>query len=155
MTSENKAEQAAGPWQLLDSLRTVLSAVLRETTGAEPGFLAPERPFRELGLDSLGAIEFHRRIGLSTGLSLPVSVVFDHPTLAALTEHLINARRGVQPAAEIRVPRAVIGTEPVAIVGMGCRYPGGIGSPEDLWQVVADERDVTGEFPGDRGWDLD
>src|SRR6202000_1903178 len=44
--------------------------------------------------------------------------------------------------------------EAVAVWGMPCRYPGGIESPDDLWQMVADGRDVVSEFPGDRGWDL-
>ncbi|NJP79936.1 beta-ketoacyl synthase, partial [Streptomyces sp. AA8] len=45
--------------------------------------------------------------------------------------------------------------EPIAIIGMGCRYPGGVRTPEDLWRIVADGVDVVSGFPVDRGWDID
>ncbi|MEV5576841.1 amino acid adenylation domain-containing protein [Spirillospora sp. NPDC052269] len=51
--------------------------------------------------------------------------------------------------------RAADAAEPLAIVGMACRLPGGVGTPDDLWKVVVDGTDTVGPFPTDRGWDLE
>ncbi|MEU5406098.1 SDR family NAD(P)-dependent oxidoreductase [Nocardia asteroides] len=138
----------------------VLSAVLDEVAvvlGYESGAAVDAaKPFRELGFDSLGAVDFRNRLGKATGLALPSTLVFDHPTPAAVAK-LVQSR--VEPAAvSASAPKALRRKqtdEPIAIVGMACRYPGGVASPEDLWELVSSGTDAIGDFPGDRGWDLD
>ncbi|MET9772483.1 SDR family NAD(P)-dependent oxidoreductase, partial [Streptomyces sp. NPDC006415] len=111
----------------------------------------PRRAFRDLGFDSLTAVELRNLLAEATGFALPATVVFDHPTPAALADHLddlildVDGDRGVVASAAA--------DEPIAIVGMACRYPGGITSPGELWQLVAEGRDGITDFPEDRGWD--
>jgi len=114
-----------------------------------------DRSFRELGFDSLTAVELRNRLTAATGLRLSATLVFDYPSPTALVEHLRAELGGT--AAEVTGPVRVNATddEPIAIVGIGCRFPGGVTSPEDLWTLLEDGRDAVGGFPTDRGWDVE
>ncbi|WP_376697806.1 SDR family NAD(P)-dependent oxidoreductase [Streptomyces eurocidicus] len=131
-------------------------AALRHAGRDVPAGPAPDRPFQDLGFDSLAAVDMHRRLTAGTGLALPVTVVFDHPTPAALARHLHELLTGgTEAVAAGRPAPRPADDEPVAIVGMACRYPGDVRSPEDLWRLVAGERDAISGLPEDRGWDLE
>ncbi|MEU4246183.1 type I polyketide synthase [Amycolatopsis sp. NPDC026612] len=113
-----------------------------------------DRPFKDLGFDSLSAIKLRNRLRDFTGVELPSTLIFDYPNPAALADHLRAELRGERPAAPVTVTRSV-SDEPIAIVGMSTRLPGGADSPEELWNLVAEGRDAVSGFPVDRGWDLD
>ncbi|MEV5985173.1 SDR family NAD(P)-dependent oxidoreductase [Streptomyces sp. NPDC052051] len=115
--------------------------------------------FRELGFDSLSAVELRNRLNEATGLRLPSTVVFDHPSPAELQRHLREELLGTAPAAvepvRASVPAArTTADDPIVVVGFGCRLPGDVSSPEEFWSLLAEGRDVVGELPDNRGWDL-
>src|SRR5580693_7028943 len=66
--------------RLLDAIRTATASIIGDVSQDKPGLIDPERSFRELGLDSLGAVELHRRLTAATGISLPVTAVFEYPS---------------------------------------------------------------------------
>ncbi|MYV98127.1 acyl carrier protein, partial [Streptomyces sp. SID3343] len=115
-----------------------------------------DRAFKEQGFDSLTAVELRNRLNAATGLLLPATLIFDHPSPRVLSGYLKTTLLGEtatdQPFAETSLATT---DEPIAIVGMSCRFPGGVRSPEDLWQLLVAEGDAVGEFPTDRGWDTD
>ncbi|WP_282916604.1 type I polyketide synthase, partial [Saccharothrix syringae] len=141
----------------VDAVRAHAAAVLGH---ADPAAVDPARAFREQGFDSLTAVELRNRLAGATGLRLPSTLLFDHPTATAVARFLLgelfggDERDGATPRAE--TPRATAATddEPIAIVAMGCRFPGGVSTPEQLWDLLVAERDVVSDLPADRGWDL-
>ncbi|WP_237554336.1 type I polyketide synthase, partial [Streptomyces sp. SID724] len=148
---------------VLDLVRGQVAAVLGH---GDPNAIGSERPFRELGFDSLTGLDLRNRLTAATGLTLPATLVFDHPTVGLLTAR-VDAELGTEaePGAADGTPQTRAdgpgpvaprpdGDEPIAIVAVACRLPGGVRSPEDLWTLLADGVDAMSDFPTDRGWDL-
>ncbi|MET3805475.1 acyl transferase domain-containing protein/NADPH:quinone reductase-like Zn-dependent oxidoreductase/acyl carrier protein [Nakamurella sp. UYEF19] len=123
---------------------------------ADPTGIDPEQSFTELGFDSLTALELRNSLATVTTLTLPATLVFDYPTCAAVSDHLLDLLVESVPVAT--VPAAVAGPrtadDVVAIIGWGCRYPGGVSTPAGLWDLVADGADGVSGFPTNRGWDI-
>ncbi|WP_418953451.1 type I polyketide synthase [Streptomyces cinnabarinus] len=137
---------------LLDLVRSHVAAVLGH---ANPQSLDAERPFKDLGFDSLTAVELRNRVNAATGLRLPAALTFDHPTPAAVARLVAAELSGVRDEAVTAHAHGGPADEPIAIVAMACRFPGGVGSPEELWRLVGDGRDAVTAFPEDRGWDME
>jgi acyl-CoA synthetase (AMP-forming)/AMP-acid ligase II/3-oxoacyl-(acyl-carrier-protein) synthase/acyl carrier protein len=120
-------------------------------SGVDPASIDPRRSFNELGLDSAAAVGLSGDLERWLGRTLPATTAFDHPTIAALAAHLA----GADPSA-VAVPtqaRPLDPEEPIAIVSMACRLPGGVASPDDLWRLLDEGRDAISSFPPERGWD--
>lgn len=122
----------------------------------DPSELDTERAFRDLGFDSVTVVDLKRRLTQATGVSLSVASLFSHPSVAELALHLAGEFGVTEdsdtaesaPAGHARV------NEPLAVVGMACRLPGDIDSPEGLWHLLEQGGEVVGPMPTNRGWDL-
>ncbi|NBH02778.1 type I polyketide synthase, partial [Amycolatopsis sp. SID8362] len=127
--------------------RDLLKLVTAEAAAVLGAAVDPGTSFRELGFDSAMNVDLAVRLGAATGRTLATTALFDHPTARALAEHLGGA-------APVSAPEtgSAGDADPVVIVGLGCRYPGGAGSPEELWRLVESEVDAITAMPTDRGW---
>ena len=138
---------------LLALVRTEVAAVLDHPS---PDGIDVEQAFTDVGFDSLTAVELRNNLNTATGLKLPATLVFDYPTPVLVGDFLaeeLGLRGAPQLAVAARAGNLI--DEPIAIVAMSCRFPGGVRSPEDLWQLVLDGRDGITGFPTNRGWDIE
>ncbi|MEU9143439.1 type I polyketide synthase [Streptomyces sp. NPDC048349] len=136
---------------LEDLVRTQAAAVLQRQG---PETVPSDRAFRDMGFTSMAIVRLRNRLSAHTGLRLATTAVFDHPTPVALAARLRAEVLGLTRAVSEPV-MAADPDEPLAIVGMACRLPGGVAGPEDLWRLVSEGRDALSSFPEDRGWDLE
>ncbi|WP_345598302.1 acyl carrier protein, partial [Streptomyces marokkonensis] len=134
-----------------EMVRSQVAIVLGHASGDA---IAAGQAFKELGFDSLTALELRNRLVSATGLRLPATLVFDYPSPAAMADFLLAEALGTVEEITVGATVAVADDEPIAIVGMSCRYPGAVAGPDDLWRLVASGGDGISGFPTDRGWDV-
>ncbi|MEO3848427.1 beta-ketoacyl synthase N-terminal-like domain-containing protein [Streptomyces sp. B8F3] len=135
---------------LTDTVAAAVAGVL----GLGSGAVRRREGFASLGMDSLGSVELARSLERSLGVALPRTVAFDHPSVERLAAHLSTLVPGAHDRASTPVrPRATAATtgpEPIAVIGVGCRLPGGVRGPEDYWRLLTEGIDAVGPAPEDR-----
>ncbi|MFF3177786.1 SDR family NAD(P)-dependent oxidoreductase [Streptomyces sp. NPDC057900] len=150
---------------VLELVRVHAAAVRGRATGDS---VAPEKTFKQQGFESVNGIELRNRLRAATGVRLPATLIYDYPTPLAVARLIRDAAAEATTAAPTVPPEAPAGVparreqpasgqdeDAIAIVGMACRFPGGVGSPEGLWELVSSGVDAVSPFPGDRGWDVE
>ncbi|MFJ3973524.1 type I polyketide synthase, partial [Streptomyces parvus] len=150
-----------------DGLRLVLDVIRGEAAAllghASPEAVPPGRAFLDLGFSSLSAVELRNRLDAVSELSLPTTLVYDHPSPEALARHLwseLTENGDSRPAPSGSEATGATGDvggtdgDPIVVVGMSCRFPGGVGSAEELWELLATGADGVRGLPENRGWDL-
>ncbi|MCB9741375.1 MAG: AMP-binding protein, partial [Alphaproteobacteria bacterium] len=148
--------EATGPSQALGGRRVLLDAILAAaaaTHGDLDADIDPERPLRELGFDSVMLAEYAGRVEALVGRHLPMPLFFDHPSPAELVDALLG--EAPEPVAAAAPVAKALDEDPVVLVSMACRFPGGVDSPEALWALLDAGGDAISGFPSDRGWALD
>jgi mycoketide-CoA synthase len=151
-----------------DRLRRLRSLVLSEVTAvlgfADASSLDPRRGFFDLNLDSLMTVELRRRLQQATRVKLPTTLAFDHPSpeqvalflRGALAPALGSPGEAEHSAGDASAPGGVqaSGDDPIAIVGLALRVPGGVEDADGFWRLLEQGTDTVVEIPQSR-WDVD
>ena len=143
-------------------LVTHISAEIAHVLALPIARVDPDQGLFRLGMDSLTSMELRNRLQRALECSLAPTLTFKYPTVREIAEHLagrLNAEREQVPAQPVASTALVVqpvadATEPIAIVGIGCRFPGGVSSPADFWELLRGGVDAIRDLPVDR-WDID
>ncbi|MFI0793603.1 SDR family NAD(P)-dependent oxidoreductase [Micromonospora rubida] len=136
---------------LLSLVRARVALILGYASAED---IAPDAPFQSAGMDSLGAVELRNRLSAEAGFAMPATLVFDYPTPVELARFLRERLTGRDAPAAVEAVAAANPADPIAVVGLGCRLPGGVRGPDGFWDLLATGGEGRSAVPTDRGWDL-
>ncbi|MEU9443028.1 beta-ketoacyl synthase N-terminal-like domain-containing protein, partial [Streptomyces sp. NPDC048304] len=132
-----------------DDVVAFLRATVAELLDVTPESVETGRPLRDLGLDSVRIMSVVAALSQHLARPVPGWVVWQHPTITGIAAHLTGD--GTAPAPDVPAGRGrAADGEPIAVVGIGCRLPGGVETPEQLWQALVEGLDAIREVPADR-----
>ncbi|MGX1971327.1 SDR family NAD(P)-dependent oxidoreductase [Streptomyces kronopolitis] len=151
MSEDQSPEHATQPSLMtFDDVQAWLVSAVSEATGIDPSLVDPDRPLAEFGLGSRQLVTLASGLTVHTGIDLEPSLLFNHPTIAAMARAVFPTPSATAPSTNPAV--APVAGDEVAIISMACRYPGGSEGPEHLWQLLAEGKDAVDEVPAGR-WD--
>ncbi|MFK4106913.1 type I polyketide synthase, partial [Streptomyces sp. NPDC019531] len=138
-------------------MRTVAASAVRRLvvervaawTGTDAAEVPTDRPLADLGMSSRDGVVLAGELSRLTGRELPATLLWEAPTADALVAHLCRT-----PPESAPVPVSAALEEPVAVIGLGCRLPGGVHGPEDYWRLLTDGVDAIRRVPEDRWRDF-
>lgn len=145
------------PGRLLDQRYTVegiqawIVAKLAVYLQIKAGDIDIHEPFATYGLASVDAVGLSGDLEEWLGRELAPTLLYDYPSIESLSKYLIADSTALEVQ---RYTRPVVTAEPIAIIGMSCRFPGGANTPEAFWQLLRDGRDAITEVPAER-WNVD
>jgi acyl transferase domain-containing protein/acyl-CoA synthetase (AMP-forming)/AMP-acid ligase II/acyl carrier protein len=135
-------------------IEAVRGEVRRVAELADDHFIPLDKGFFDIGLDSIMVVEMKGFLETRLGRSLPATLLIDQPDLSRLVDWLLEDMALGAPVQRTDVQTPLRSDEPIAVVGMACRYPGNANSPQALWDLLISGRDAVTEIPADR-WDID
>ncbi|MFF7930400.1 beta-ketoacyl synthase N-terminal-like domain-containing protein [Streptomyces sp. NPDC007940] len=133
------------------AVRRLVAERVAGWTGTAAAEVPMDRPLADLGMSSRDAVVLAGDLSRLAGRELPPTLLWEAPTGEALVAHL--CRTAVPTAPTAPATRATA-SEPVAVIGIGCRLPGGVHGPADYWRLLTDGVDAIGRIPEDRWRDF-
>lgn len=130
-----------------------LSAEVAKVLGLDANEVEREQALQEMGLDSLMAVELKNAVETAIDSELPATLLFDYPNIEAMADYLVTDIFAWQEEQQVVVERKSVENEPIAIIGLSCRFPGA-NSIEEFWQLLVAGKDAVSEVPSSR-WDIE